>query len=97
MVVGGVQFRHASTVPLPLAGGRGIARATLGYASVPTRVPFPRHVRVVAVSHGIPCMIPTISIVVVVVRTVVVMVVVVVVVRVVVPAPAPAVVTPVAP
>ena len=78
--MGGVKFSHAPAVSLPLAGGRGIASAALGHASVPTRVPFPRHVRVVAVSHTIPWMIPTVSAVVVVVGTVVVMVVVVVVV-----------------
>ena len=81
MVMGGVKFCHAPTVPLPLAGGRCISCTTLGHAPVPTRVPFtclPRHVRVV--SQRITWMIPVSAVVVVVVGAVVVMVVVVVVV-----------------
>ena len=81
--MGGVKFYHAPTIPLPLAGGRGISCTTLGHAPVPTRVPFtclPRHVRVVTVSHRITWMIPVSAVVVVVVGAVVVMVIVVVVV-----------------
>ena len=83
MVMGGVKFCHAPTVPLPLAGGRGISCTTLGHAPVPTRVPLtclPRHVRVVTVSQRITWMIPVSAVVVVVVGAVVVMVIVVVVV-----------------